>query len=64
MSEKVHHILNWDDITVTFSIPKGKRFIIVSTDRLAEFLKQEQWNGHFPDSVNVEELVQEIARKL
>lgn len=64
MSNKVHHYLDWGDITVTFTIPKGKRYIIVSTDRLTEFLKQEQWNGHLPDSVNVEELVQVIARNL
>lgn len=54
-------VLDWGDILLTIQIPKGKRVIIVSPERLSEILKREQWNGHLPDSVNVEKLVQVIA---
>lgn len=54
-------VLDWGDVLLTIQIPKGKRIIIVSPERLSEILKREQWNGHLPDSVNVEELVRVIA---
>lgn len=54
-------VLDWGDVLLTIQIPKGKRIIIVSPKRLSEILKREQWNGHLPDSVNVEELVRVIA---
>lgn len=54
-------VLDWGDILLTIQIPKGKRVIIVSPERLSEILKREQWNGHLPESVNIEELVRVIA---
>lgn len=59
LSEKT--VLDWGDVLLTIQIPKGKRVIIVSPERLSEILKREQWNGHLPDNVNVEELVRVIA---
>lgn len=59
LSEKT--VLDWGDVLLTIQIPKGKRVIIVSPERLSEILKREQWNGHLPDSVNVEELVRVIT---
>lgn len=59
LSEKT--FLDWGDVLLTIQVPKGKRIIIVSPERLSEILKREQWNGHLPDSVNVEELVRVIA---
>lgn len=63
MGEK-KSILNWGDLQITVSVPKGKRVIIISTERLAEVLRKEQWNGNLPESVNVKELVQVIARQI
>lgn len=54
-------VLDWGDVLLTIQVPKGKRIIIVSPERLSGILKREQWNGHLPDSVNVEELVRVIA---